>query len=73
MLIDMHHAIRDHSPMASGTQPKGRNMNINEARDWLIDCGADRDLAEAASDAEVLAEIDSHYVGGVRQFEADTK
>lgn len=49
-------------------------MNIvEEAREHLIDCGADRDLAEVASDEEVLAEIDRHYVGGVSQFEADAK
>lgn len=44
---------------------------VEEARDHLIDCGADADLAEVASDEEVLAEIDRHYVGGRAQFEAD--
>lgn len=49
-------------------------MNIvEEAREHLIDCGADADLAEVASDDEVLAEIDRHYVGGRVQFEADSK
>lgn len=46
---------------------------VEEAREHLIDCGADRDLAEGATDQEVLAEIDKHYVGGVSQFEQDAK
>jgi hypothetical protein len=44
---------------------------VEEARDFLVDCGADEDLAALASDEEVLAEIDKHYVGGVAQFEQD--
>lgn len=46
---------------------------VAEARDFLIDCGADADMANGARDEEVLAEIDRHYVGGRVQFEADSK
>lgn len=44
---------------------------MTEARGWLLDCGADPDLVDEATDLAVHREVDRHYEGGWPQFVAD--
>jgi hypothetical protein len=53
------------------TSAQGYNASpeqITDMRYWLIDCNADPDTVELASDAEILREVERHCEGGVRGF-----
>lgn len=40
---------------------------IDEMRDWLLDC-FDSEVIEGLSDAEIIAGVERHYIGGKVAF-----
>ena len=48
--------------------------HVQTMRDWIADCtwgGEDQDELDELSDTAIIAGINRHYEGGVRQFLAD--
>jgi hypothetical protein len=44
---------------------------LDEARGWLLDCGADEDDVENATDSAITREIARQYEGGTAAFVRD--
>jgi hypothetical protein len=47
-------------------------LQVQEARAWLLDCGAPTDLVDDATDESIKREVERQYEGGWNQFLADT-
>jgi hypothetical protein len=44
---------------------------MTDARYWLLDCGADPDLVDEATDLDIYREVKRRYEGGWGQFLRD--
>lgn len=45
--------------------------DVQAARDWLVDCGADEDIVADATDGDIVREVDKQYEGGWAAFMRD--
>lgn len=44
---------------------------IEQAKDWLLDCGCSEELLAGRTAGEIIAELDKQYMGGWSQFLTD--